>query len=123
MLGAMFVALATALAGGLAQTSLTASMDPLAYAAVGAVACILCILVHHPSTSLAILATAVLVTLANAGGWANALTSAGSRSILFFNGAIFAAAYIVSRPCAYSGGLVLWLSVAFADVFPLTMVV
>lgn len=97
----MFIALAAVLASGLAQGTFTGgALQPTAYAAVGAVTCMLCIMVHHPSTALPILATAVLVTLADAGGWAAALAPGAARATLAFNGAIFAAAYVVTRPCA-----------------------
>lgn len=118
----LLMAIAAGVVGGLSQGALVlgpgSQLAPYAYASVGALACVLSVCVHHPSTSLSLVAAAVLLTLADAGGWATALEPGSlTRSILLTNGATFTAAYAVSRPCEWGrqagGGAPLRLGLPF----------
>lgn len=115
ILGALFVVASTYAVGTLSAgageapgfasarewLSAPAAYKPYAYAALGAIACVVSLLVHHPSTSLVVIAAAVLLALADSGGWA--LGEPALRSALTVNGGVFAVAYVVSRPGAWCG--------------------
>ena len=118
LLGTLFIVSASWLVGQVSQLGVSstdsAQLKPFVYASIGAVACMLSMLLHHPSTSLVVIALAVLATLADAAGWSAALgTDAASRSVLAVNGAVFAAAYVVSRPSEWPPVVACLVVVAF----------
>ena len=78
------------------------AVEPYIFAAIGSVACMLTLLLHHPSTSLVVVGGAMLATLALVDGSISLARG--------WNAAVFVIAYLVTRPGAWKvpGGWVGW---------------